>query len=182
MEEKKSFDKSYAQVVKESGSTPPRKRQDLKISPLKENIPPARLADEIEKPKPLKEETSDTLPDSSQSSVEIQDPHQPSVEIQNPQVLKKVLLSDNSAVKEFNKSLLKENVDLTIGEYIKMINEQVYNIDPQIVMDFMTLVERDDFCIHSELLKVYGIQSKKSSSSHTLKLFEKFNFSEDSFG
>jgi protein phosphatase PTC7 len=155
MEEKKSLEKSYAQVVKES--TPPRKRQDLKISPLKENIPPARLVDQIEKPQVLKEE----LPQSAEN-------HN----------LKKALSGNSAAIKEFNKSLLDSNTELTIGEYIKIMNERIYKIDPQFLMDFMMLVERDDCCIHSDLLKAYGIQSKTSSSTKALKLFEKFDFVE----
>jgi hypothetical protein len=35
-------------------------------------------------------------------------------------------------------------------------------------MHFMTLVERDDFCIHSDMLKTYGIQSKKKTGDEIL--------------
>jgi protein phosphatase PTC7 len=152
-EEKKSTSssKSYAEIVKDS-ETPPRKRQDLKISPS------SKEKDENHQSESLGNHNSSFLVSEKRADV--------------------ICLSDNSRIKELNSDILCREKELSVGEYFQLINDRIFQIKSDFMSQFMSLVGRDDFCVDGNLLKAYGIQSSRSSSSHTLKLLEKCSFIE----
>lgn len=137
--------KSYAQAVKEGG-TPPRKRQDLKPSPPKLQQAPAPAAYSPE------DDDYEVLESGS------------------------VAMQTTERMKELNFQLLNRESDepVSIAEYIQEVGMR-FNVDCTFMETFMLLVDREDFCIDAEYVKALGIQSLSSSSSHTLKLLEKFD-------
>ena len=45
-------------------------------------------------------------------------------------------------IKEFNEKLLENNIDIRIVDYVKTLNDQIYNIDISFVDDFINLVDK----------------------------------------
>ena len=145
------LNKSFAAAVKEG--TPPRKKQDFKPTPPK-----------------LQQNSSSQA--SSDEDFEELDSGQVASQAQLLQTV------DHDKILELNRNLLsqerKENEEMTIAEYMENVR-LMYNIDFSFTRDFVSLVNRNDFCIDADLLKQYGILSNMSSSSHTLKLLVRAN-------
>ena len=59
----------------------------------------------------------------------------------------------NQQIQEFNKQLIDDEIELTIIDYVKKLNEQFYDIDISFIDEFIDLVDKDDFVIHHNMLK-----------------------------
>ena len=75
----------------------------------------------------------------------------------------------NSIIKNFNETLINNNIDLNIINYITEVNELTYNIDVTFIHDFFNLVDRDDCCINHEMLFKYGVTSLSNGSNDVKK-------------
>jgi hypothetical protein len=85
--------------------------------------------------------------------------------------------NDFDQIKELNRLLIEKRADISIAEYIEEVKKMIH-VDAQFISDFIMLVERDDCCVDSDFLKVYSVQSKESSSDHSLMLLKKVNLVE----
>ena len=73
---------------------------------------------------------------------------------------------------EYNDYLIKNNINLTLIEYIKDANKKFYEYDISFMEDFMELVNRDDFCISHEYLKKYKIITINCDNSNISKMLK----------
>ena len=82
-------------------------------------------------------------------------------------------------IQQFNEFLVKENIDLTIVEYVIELNEKFYDIDISFINEFMELIHKDKFIIHHNMLNKYGILKVDDNIGHVTRLFEQYDFKED---
>ena len=78
-------------------------------------------------------------------------------------------------IQKYNEDLISKNEEIIILDYVKKLNDKFYNIDISFIDDFIELVDKDDFCIHHEMLVKYGA-SQMSSGSNDIKFFLEQNF------
>ena len=83
-------------------------------------------------------------------------------------------------IKEVNESLVRENSEITILDYVKKINDMFYNIDISFIDDFIEFVDKEDFIIHHYLLEKYGVITIKDTF-YVKRLLEKYEFEEDKY-
>ena len=62
---------------------------------------------------------------------------------------------------------------------MKKLNDKFYNIDISFIDDFLEIVDKDDFCIHHEMLVKYGASQMSSGSKDIKKIMEQNFFVED---
>ena len=67
-------------------------------------------------------------------------------------------------IQTFNQKLVDENVDINIIDYVTKLNNQFCNIDISIIRDFINMVDKDECCIHHEMLVKYGVLSLNSGT------------------
>ena len=77
---------------------------------------------------------------------------------------------------DLNSSLVTEQPDITIIEYVKLLNTKALNIDISFIDDFIDLVDKEDFIIHHEMLFKYEIITKSETSHDVLRILERYNF------
>ena len=73
-------------------------------------------------------------------------------------------------IQKYNEDLISTNEEIIILDYVKKLNDKFYNIDVSFIDDFIELVDKDDFCIHHEVLFKYGA-SQMSSGYNDIKFF-----------
>ena len=66
--------------------------------------------------------------------------------------------------KEYNNYLVNNNIDINIINYVKEVNNLIYNIDISFIDKFIDLVEKDEICIPHELLIKYGVITTNKSN------------------
>jgi len=71
-----------------------------------------------------------------------------------------------TAINLFNQSLVNE--DINIIDYVKKINDAFYKIDISFAEELMSLVDKDGFCVHHEMLQKYGVLSEKYNESDVM--------------
>ena len=76
------------------------------------------------------------------------------------------------SIEEFNKILVENGAEITIKEYIKEVNDKIYQIDIDFMDDFMELVNKDECCIHQDMLVKYGVLSKIETSATVKRLID----------
>ena len=81
-------------------------------------------------------------------------------------------------IQNFNQTLIDDNENITIIDYVKQLNEQFYNIDILFIDDFLTLVDKYECCIHHDMLYKYGVLNEHDTS-HVKRLFEHYKFIEN---
>ena len=72
-------------------------------------------------------------------------------------------------IQNLNQKIIDENVEITIIDYVKLLNYDVYHIDISFIDDFINLVDKDECCKHHNMLVKYGVLSL-SSSTHDVKI------------
>ena len=73
-------------------------------------------------------------------------------------------------IQKYNEDLVSSNTVITILEYVTKLNDKFYNNDISFIDDFLELVDKDAFCIHHDMLMIYGIY-KMSSGSNDIKKY-----------
>ena len=81
----------------------------------------------------------------------------------------------NQKIMEFNEKLVKNNIDIGIIDYVKIINEKYYNIDISFIDNFIDLINKDECCIPHEFLKTLGITQLTGGSSDVKKILNNNN-------
>ena len=66
--------------------------------------------------------------------------------------------------KEYNNYLVNNDIDINIINYVKKVNNLIYNIDISFIDNFLDLVEEDKICIPHEYLIKYGVITTEKSS------------------
>jgi len=82
-------------------------------------------------------------------------------------------------IANFNQELLKSNSDITILDYVKKINEQFYKIDISFIDDFISLVKKDECCIHHDMLVKYGVLTNIETTKDVRKMIENLTDDEE---
>ena len=77
--------------------------------------------------------------------------------------------------KEYNTYLVNNDIDINIINYVKEVNNLIYNIDISFIDKFLDLVEKDEICIPHELLIEYGVITTENKSSHVLRVLNQFD-------
>ena len=83
----------------------------------------------------------------------------------------------NQQIQEFKKKLIDDEIEPTIIDYVKKLNEQFYNIDISFIDEFINLVDKEEFNISHEMLYKYEILTK-GDSYNVLRILESNNFEE----
>lgn len=73
-------------------------------------------------------------------------------------------------IQDFNKTLIENNEDILIKDYIVKINNLFYNIDISFIDDFHDLVDKDECCIPHEFLLKYGVSQLTAGSYDAKKI------------
>ena len=84
-----------------------------------------------------------------------------------------VTMTNQEMISQLNASLVKEQPDITIIDYVNLLNEKIFNIDISFIDDFIDLVDKDNCCIDHELLMKYGITTLSSGSNDVKKIIER---------
>ena len=80
-------------------------------------------------------------------------------------------------IQKFNQTLVDENIEYTIIQCTKYINELFYHYDINNFIDeMMSLIGVDGFPIHHDMLEKYEVLSLKSGSGHVKQLIEQNDF------
>ena len=83
-------------------------------------------------------------------------------------------------IQQFNEFLVKENIDLTIVEYVVGLNDKFYDIDITFINEFMELINKDDFIIHHTMLDKYNVLNTiEKNSGHIKRLLDQYDFEEE---
>ena len=80
---------------------------------------------------------------------------------------------------KFNNDLVESKRNINIIDYVKEINRLSYNIDIEFIDEFIQLVDKDECCIHHNLLQKYGIISLNKGSTDIKRILEQNNFIEN---
>ena len=69
-------------------------------------------------------------------------------------------------ISNINSSLVDDKQEITIIDYVKLLNTNIFNIDISFIDDFIEFIDKDDdFIIPHEMLFKYQILSKTSSTN-----------------
>ena len=60
-------------------------------------------------------------------------------------------------MKKYNNNLVNSKTIITIIEYVKAVNRLKYKIDIDFIDEFIELVNKDECCIHHNMLQKYGV-------------------------
>ena len=60
-------------------------------------------------------------------------------------------------IQTFNQKLVDQNVYINIIYCVMQLNDQFYNIDISFINDFISLVGKNECCIHHDMLEKYGV-------------------------
>ena len=82
-------------------------------------------------------------------------------------------------IEKFNNILVEKQHTINIIDYIKDINNLYYKIEIDFIDEFIELINKDDFCIHHEMLKKYGILTLSSSTNDIKRLLEQYDLEEN---
>ena len=73
-------------------------------------------------------------------------------------------MTTQEMISQLNASLVTEQPDIKIIDYVKLLNEKIFNIGIDFIDDFINLVDKDNCCIDHELLMKYGITNLTAGS------------------
>jgi hypothetical protein len=83
------------------------------------------------------------------------------------------------SIEEYNSYLVENQVNINIIDYVKEINKIKYKIDIIFIDEFIELVNKDDCCIHHNMLEKYGICNIKGGSKDIKRILEQNEFIEN---
>ena len=61
-------------------------------------------------------------------------------------------MTTQTMINDLNVSLVNEQPDITIVNYVKLLNKNIFNIDIGFIDDFIEFVGKDGFSISHEML------------------------------
>jgi hypothetical protein len=77
-------------------------------------------------------------------------------------------------ITKYNNSLVDSKTIINIIDYVKAINKLKYNIDIDFIDEFIELVDKDECCIHHEMLQKYGILNLKDGTHHIKRILDQY--------
>ena len=80
---------------------------------------------------------------------------------------------------EYNKYLIENNLLPNIIDYVKEINKIKYKIDISFIDEFIELVDKDNCCIHHNMLQKYGIIKLTGGTSELRNLLKQYDLLEN---
>ena len=66
-------------------------------------------------------------------------------------------MTTQEMISQLNASLVTEQPDIKIIDYVKLLNEKIFNTDISFLDDFINLIGKDGFIINHEMLFKYEI-------------------------
>ena len=84
----------------------------------------------------------------------------------------------NQQIQNFNQQLIDDEIELTIIDYVKKLNEQFYNIDISFIDEFIDLVEKEGFVIHHNMLEKNEVIVINNNTGHVKRLLDQHSFKE----
>ena len=84
-------------------------------------------------------------------------------------------MTTQKMISDLNSYLVTEQSDITIIDYVKLINKNIFDIDITFIDDFIDLVDKDGFNIPHEMLFKYEILIK-TDSANVLRSLQNQNF------
>jgi hypothetical protein len=88
-------------------------------------------------------------------------------------------MTEHKTIEEFNQYLIDNKFNPNIIEYVKELNKIKYKIDISFIDEFIELVNKDDFCIHHDMLQKYGVITLKKGTTDIKRLFEQYELIEN---
>jgi phage anti-repressor protein len=82
------------------------------------------------------------------------------------------------SVEEYNSYLVDNQKQINIIDYAKEANKISYNIDISFIDEFIELVNKNECCIHHNMLQKYGIISSKSYTTDIKRLLNQYGMVE----
>ena len=82
-------------------------------------------------------------------------------------------------INKFNNDLIEQQYTINIIDYVKEVNNRYYQIDIKFIDEFIELVNKDDCCIHHNLLQKYGISKLKGGTADIKKILIQNKFEEN---
>jgi hypothetical protein len=82
-------------------------------------------------------------------------------------------------INKFNNDLIEQQQTINIIDYVKEVNNRYYQIDIKFIDEFIELVNKDDCCIHHNLLQKYGISKLKGGTADIKKILIQNKFEEN---
>ena len=82
-------------------------------------------------------------------------------------------------VNEYINYLIENQINENIIEFVKEINKLKYNIDISFIDEFIKLVNKNECCIHHNMLQKYGILTLNKGTTDINRLLEQNNFIEN---
>ena len=87
-------------------------------------------------------------------------------------------MSFNTSIEEYNQKLVNDRINISIIDYVKAVNDMQYKIDISFIDELLELVNRDDCCIHHEMLIKYGVITA-NTSGHIKRTLDQHEFIEN---
>ena len=84
-------------------------------------------------------------------------------------------MTTQTMINDLNVSLVNEQPDITIANYVKQLSQNIFNIDISFIDDFIELVDNDDYIIHHDMLDKYDVL-KITDTSHVKRLLQQHDF------
>ena len=88
-------------------------------------------------------------------------------------------MTHNSTIEEYNQKLVNDRINISIIDYVKAVNDIKYKINISFIGELLELVNRDDCCIHHEMLIKYKICKTTGGSKDIKRLLNQYNFIEN---
>ena len=82
-------------------------------------------------------------------------------------------------IQNLNQKIIDENVEINIVDYVKLINYEVYHIDISFIDDFIGMIDKDECCIHHDMLIKYGVLSLTSGTVDVKRIIDQQKIESD---
>ena len=89
------------------------------------------------------------------------------------------MMSTKMQIQNLNQKIIDENVEINIVDYVKLLNYEVYHIDISFIDDFIGLVDKDECCIHHDMLIKYGVLSLTSGTADVKRIIDQQKIESD---
>ena len=82
-------------------------------------------------------------------------------------------------ITKYNNSLVDSKTIINIIDYVKAINKLKYNIDIDFIDEFIELVDKDECCIHHDMLKKYKVLQLTKGTTDIKNLIKQYELIEN---
>ena len=89
-----------------------------------------------------------------------------------------IIIMTITTIDKYNESLINEQKQINIIDYVKQVNALFNNIDIEFIDEFLELVSKNECCIHHNLLQKYSIISLNKGSTDIKRIIQQYEFEE----